>query len=88
MKSVDLIKLIVATKSYTVHLYPARRAARLRTPRHSVPSGGGPTKACLARRCAAGHTVPGAASGAQQPGPSAGPSADATQPRAVWRRAG
>ncbi len=62
MKSVDLIKLIVAINSSTVHLY---FMARQRT---------GP-----------GRAVPGAASGAQRPGPSAGPSADATPRRAVWR---
>ena len=46
MKSVDLIKLIVAINPSTVHLY---FVARQRT---------GP-----------GRAVPGAASGAQQPGP-------------------
>ena len=65
MKSVDLIKLIVAIDSSTVHLYFVVR-----------------------QRTSPGRTVPGAASGAQQPGPSAGPSAVATPLRAVWMRAG
>ena len=65
MKSVDLIKLIVAIDSSTVHLYFVVR-----------------------QRTGSGRAVPGAASGAQQPGPSAGPSADATSWRAVCSRAG
>ncbi len=62
MKSVDLIKLIVAINPSTVHLY---FVALQRT----------------------GPGVPVPASRAQQPGPSAGPSADTTQRRAVWKRA-
>ncbi len=40
------------------------------------------------QRTGPGRAVPGAASGAQQPGPSAGPSADATPLSTVRRRAG